>query len=166
MGYICKRTFGGGERVVTPFNMEHIFRFLTFPLQFLACLSLSNLAGEKKIRFNQKINSEFTKLSFFNLKAWILPWLISTLKLRRTCYLMFRITICQFSSSYQKICLQDKLTATEVVSCLIKILLKKINKKRKRYNAPSNRTRWILLAPVYGNVVNSHVTRASIKLPS
>ena len=43
----------------------------------------------------------------------------------------------------ENICLQDKLTVTEVDSCPIKILLKKLIKK---YNAPSNRTRWTLLA--------------------
>ena len=63
----------------------------------------------------------------------------------------------------ENVCLQDKLTATEVDSCQIKILLKKLIKK---YNAPSNRTRWTLLAPVCDNVVNSLVTRTSIKLPS
>ena len=32
MRYICKCHCRGGERVVTPFNMVHVFRFLTFPL--------------------------------------------------------------------------------------------------------------------------------------
>ena len=43
-----------------------------------------------------------------------------------------------FIKLLESICLQDKLTATEVDSCPIKILLKKLIKK---YNAPSNRTR-------------------------
>ena len=68
-----------------------------------------------------------------------------------------------FIKLLESICLQDKLTATEVDSCPIKILLKKLIKK---YNGPSNRTRGTLLAPVCDNVVNSLVTCTSIKLPS
>ena len=32
MGYICKCSFWGGERVMTLFNMVHVITSLTFPL--------------------------------------------------------------------------------------------------------------------------------------